>query len=134
MPETEHLTILIIEDEPDTLFFYGRALEREGFKVILSKDSDSGISEAKHKIPDVIILDLKLPPEETPEAGFRVFQELSKDSTTRAIPVIVVTAYSSEENKTRATHLGANNYLEKPVTDDELIKAVKEAVLINSTI
>ena len=130
MSSNEKLTVLIIEDEPDTLYFFSRAIERAGMNVFIARDRDSGISKAKEVVPDIIILDLKLPPGGTAEEGFRVFEELNKDPSMKNAAFIIVTAYVSEENQERARKLNLTNYYEKPMTDDELIKAVMDAVPI----
>ena len=118
-------SILIIEDEPDTIFFFSRALERASINVILARDRKSGIAKAKEVLPNAIILDLKLPPEGTADEGFRVINELRNDPKTAQIPIMIVTAYVSEENKKHAQRLNAK-YYEKPLSEDELIKAVMD--------
>lgn len=122
--EGETPTILIIEDDADTLYSFGKTIEDAGFNVILANDRDSGISEAKEKIPNSIILDLGLPGSPEKKEGFEVLIELKKDSRTHNIPIIIVTSYVSEENRKRAHELQVAQYHEKPVSPAELIKAV----------
>lgn len=116
--------VLIIEDEPDTIFFFSRALERANMQVILAKDREAGIAMARETMPDAIVLDLKIPPEGTAEEGFRVIEALKEQPRTADIPVIIVTAYVSEENKQRARKMDAR-YFEKPIQEHELIQAVR---------
>ena len=62
------------------------------------------------------------------ESGFDVIESLQKNKPTASIPIIVVTAYISEENRTRAHELGIRTFLQKPLTYEELIGAIMSTV------
>ena len=91
-------TVLIIDDNPDDAHLIRRILEsRKNYRVFHSNDSWDGLSQARHRLPDLIVMDLMMPNLD----GFGVIEELKLDKRTRHIPVIVVSAkdISVEERK-----------------------------------
>lgn len=79
--------ILLIDDEPDLLFLYSKALEAEGFSTIIETLAENGLAKAESEQPDLIILDLVMKPTD----GFMVFDQLKKNSATKDIPVVILT-------------------------------------------
>lgn len=119
--------ILIVEDERDIADLVGFNLERAGFEVIKAHDGITGVELAIQKRPDLIILDLMLPGKD----GYGVFKEIRRDSRSREIPVIMLTARAQTEDRIQGLEAGADDYLTKPFSPKELMLRV-QAVLKRS--
>lgn len=101
--------ILIVEDD----LFLGKLavkkLEKENFEVSFLRSGVSVLTQAKADHPDAIVLDLIMPEKD----GFQALEELKKDDETKNIPVIVLTALSSDEDREKTKKLGAKKYFIK---------------------
>ncbi|PJE89693.1 two-component system response regulator KdpE [Yersinia mollaretii] len=113
--------ILIVEDEKEIRRFVRIALESEGWRVFESDTLQRGLIEAGTRKPDLIILDLGLPDGD----GLTYIQDLRQWS---AIPIIVLSARNSEEDKVAALDAGADDYLSKPFGISELLARVRVAL------
>src|SRR3990167_495415 len=113
--------LLIIEDEKDIVEAIEYNLKKENFKVSKAYDGSSGLRLAREKKPDLIILDLMLPLLD----GFEVCKNLKKETKTADIPIIMLTAKSSEVDKVLGLELGADDYMTKPFSMRELIARVR---------
>jgi two-component system phosphate regulon response regulator PhoB len=119
--------ILIVEDERDIADLVGFNLERAGFEVLKAHDGITGAVMAINQRPDLVILDLMLPGKD----GYGVFKELRRDSRSRDIPVIMLTARAQTEDRIQGLEAGADDYLTKPFSPKELMLRV-QAVLKRS--
>ncbi|QQS09102.1 MAG: response regulator [Phycisphaerales bacterium] len=115
------LTVLIVEDERAIRRFLRPALEGEGYRVLEAEDQRSGMSMASSHTPDLIILDLGLPDRNGLEL-IRAVREWS------AMPIIIVSARGQETDKVKALDLGADDYLTKPFSVQELLARVRAAL------
>jgi len=115
-------TILIVDDEAAFLRVAGGFLSREGYRVVTAIDAASARKVYDEERPALVLLDLVMPPERTPEAGLSLLPHVSN-----AI-VIVLTAHSDHEHALRATSLGAWDFLAKPVEPELLRFAVQRAL------
>jgi len=111
--------ILIIEDEPQIVLGLTDALEFEGFEVVSADTGKAGVSLARQGNPDAIILDLMLPDAN----GFVVCEQIRQ--LDRLIPIIMLTARSSEADKIRGLDAGADDYVTKPFSLGELIARIR---------
>jgi len=109
-------TILIIDDEFHLLVGVKALLERDGFNIITSNDSTSGLEMAKERQPDLIICDIMMPVMD----GFKVRQALSENPATKNIPFLFLSARSSQTDKLRGLSTGADDYITKPFDHREL--------------
>ncbi len=115
--------ILFIEDESALQKSFSAVLTQEGYEVLSALDGEIGIRLAKSEKPDLILLDLILPKTN----GFEVLVELKKDSTTKDIPVIILTNLERMKDIEKALESGASTYLVKAdYTLDEVIGKVKQ--------
>jgi len=114
------IKILLIEDELLVLENISELLILEGFEVIKAENGRIGVELAKSSLPDLIISDVLMPELD----GFGVLEELSKDSMTNTIPFIFLTAKADRPNQRFGMDLGADDYLIKPFTPDEIYKAI----------
>jgi DNA-binding response OmpR family regulator len=111
--------ILIIEDEPHIVMGLKDALEFEGFRVIAAGKGKEGIALARAENPDAVILDLMLPDVN----GYAVCEELRRWSA--VVPIIMLTARSQETDKIRGLDAGADDYVTKPFSVNELIARIR---------
>jgi DNA-binding response OmpR family regulator len=112
-------TILIIEDEPHIVMGLRDALEFEGFGVTSASNGKDGIQLARGESPDAVILDLMLPDVN----GYAVCEELRRISP--LLPIIMLTARSQESDKIRGLDAGADDYVTKPFSVNELIARMR---------
>jgi CheY-like chemotaxis protein len=110
-------TVLVIDDDPAARDMLGRALTREGYRVVSAPDGEEGLQLARSVRPDVITLDVMMPNMD----GFAVLSALKGDSSLSEIPVVMV---SMVEDKSLAYALGVDEYLCKPVDRDQLVTIV----------
>ena len=113
------MKILVIEDEPRILEFLRLGLEAEGFVVDGAEDGASGLAAALAEPYELVVLDLLLPRLD----GLRLLSELRRERVD--LPVLVLSARSDLPTKLRSFDLGANDYLSKPFSFDELVARVR---------
>ncbi len=113
--------ILIVEDDNDIIKMLEYNLNKEGFKILSSRNGEDALDAAKKEYPDLIILDLMLPGMD----GFEVCKALRNNSKTAAISIIMLTAKSQESDKVIGLELGADDYITKPFSPKELIARIK---------
>src|SRR5207237_2370964 len=95
-------------------------LEREGYKLAHYAGGQEGLLAVQHGEGDFVILDLNLPDLD----GLTICRELRRDATTRAIPILMLTARGSERDRITGLELGADDYLTKPFSMRELVARV----------
>jgi two-component system alkaline phosphatase synthesis response regulator PhoP len=113
--------VLVIDDEKDLIELVRYNLEKEGFGVLDAGDGESGLSRAASEKPDLIVVDLMLPGID----GFEVCRRLRADSGTSGIPIIMLTAKTSDADRIVGLELGADDYVTKPFNPRELTARVK---------
>jgi len=113
--------ILIIEDEIAQAQILQYNLEAEGFSVKHAPNAEEGLLLAREYTPDLIILDWMLP--DMP--GIEVCRRVKGGEETRAIPVIMLTARGTEDDKVRGLDVGADDYVVKPHSIKELIARIR---------
>jgi len=112
-------TILVIEDEPHIVLGLKDSLEFEGFAVITTGKGREGVALARSESPDAIVLDLMLPDLN----GYAVCEEIRRSNT--IIPILMLTARSQETDKIRGLDAGADDYVTKPFSVNELIARLR---------
>lgn len=115
---TNRVQILLIEDEKNICNFITTALEPANYKVISAFNATEGLSLATSLCPDVVLLDLGLPDMD----GLEVIRHIRSWSQ---LPIIVLSARTSEEEKVRALDLGADDYITKPFGTSELLARIR---------
>ena len=113
--------ILAIDDEKDILKLLQYNLEREGYAVFLAKTGEEGLGTLKIKKPDLVILDIMLPGMD----GLEVLKIVRASKETRNIPILLLTAKSSEVDQVLGLELGAVDYISKPFSVKVLSARVK---------
>ncbi len=113
------MTILIIEDDVRILEFVKRGLEAEGYLIEFADNGELGLQKLANGVYDLLLLDLMLPD----MSGHDVCRQLRQQGMT--LPVLMLTAMDSLEDKIEGLHLGADDYLTKPFAFDELVARIK---------
>jgi len=108
--------ILIIDDEQDLVKLVKEILEREDFRVSCAYDGEEGLRKATSEIPDLILLDIKMPGIN----GFQVLERLKIDKATSHIPVVMLTTSTLRQDRDKAFDLGAVDYVIKSLEGFEL--------------
>jgi two-component system alkaline phosphatase synthesis response regulator PhoP len=111
--------ILIVEDEPDMVTGLRDNFELEGYKVIVARDGAEGLKKALEEKPDLIVLDLMLPK----MSGLDVCRSLRKSSFDA--PILMLTARGQELDKVLGLEVGADDYITKPFSLNELLARVR---------
>jgi len=119
-------TIVVADDDPQLLRLMTRNLEFEGYEVLPASDGQQALAEIESHVPDLVLLDVMMPKMD----GFTVCHRVREFSS---VPIIIVTARGQDQDKVRGLDLGADDYLTKPFSVDELLARVR-AVLRRSQI
>lgn len=110
--------VLVVEDDVKTADIVRMYLERDGYQVATAHDGTEGLNTARTSQPDLIVLDLMLPG----LSGLDLCRILRRESS---VPIIMLTALSTEQNKLTGLDLGADDYLSKPFSPRELAARVR---------
>lgn len=113
--------ILVVEDDADMANLAMRWLERAGHAVQRAGDGPAGLEALEaDPLPDLVLLDVMLPKTD----GFEVLRRIRAAGRTRRLPVIMVTSFSRDKDAARGHHLGANDYIVKPLMELDFLKRV----------
>ncbi|MGA1841326.1 MAG: response regulator [bacterium] len=118
--------ILIVDDVPHNIQVLANILKEAGYRLGFAKDGEAALTHMKSAKFDLILLDIMMPGID----GYGVCTQLKKDSQTRDIPVIFITALHGTENKTKGFELGAVDYITKPFDTREVLARVKTHLTI----
>lgn len=119
--ETPKLRIMVVEDDVAASTFIAEVLKMEGYEAIVVNDSSRAMEIASSTLPQCILLDLMMPPPD----GFKLCRMLRADPTFRRTPILIVTALDNTDSKIVAIGAGANDYLVKPFSIEDLISRVR---------
>jgi DNA-binding response OmpR family regulator len=111
-------TIVAADDDPQLLRLVTRNLEFEGYEVLPVSDGQQALEQVEAHSPDLVLLDVMMPRMD----GFTVCQRVREFS---AVPIVIVTARGQDQDKVRGLDLGADDYLTKPFSVDELLARVR---------
>ncbi|HEY9147500.1 MAG TPA: twitching motility response regulator PilH [Gammaproteobacteria bacterium] len=112
--------ILIVDDSPTEIHVLTSILEKMGHTVSTADNGEAGIAAAKQNKPDLILMDVVMPGMN----GFQATRQLTKDSETADIPVIIVTTKDQETDRVWGLRQGAKDYLTKPVEEAMLVEKI----------
>ena len=119
------INVLVVDDEKDIVDLIKYNLDKENeFDVITAYDGKDALEKASEKKPDVILLDIMMPEIN----GFDVCKKLKAEKETASIPVIFLTAKGNEIDEIIGLELGADDYIQKPVSPRKVIARIKSVI------
>lgn len=113
-------TILIVEDNPTNMTLAVYVLESAGHVVLTATDAEAGLTLARSALPNLILMDIQLPGMD----GLEATAHLKEDVTTKAIPVIALTALAMKGDEERIRAAGCDGYIAKPMNYREFLAIV----------
>ncbi len=120
----ERSRILIVDDEPFNVDYLEQELEELGHETVSAANGEEALSEVAAQAPDLILLDVMMPVMD----GFTVCRILKQQEETRLIPIVIMTALGSVEDRIKGIEAGADDFLTKPVDDRELKARIQTAL------
>jgi DNA-binding response OmpR family regulator len=114
--ERERPVVLVADDDPDILQLVAFRLERAGYEVVQATDGEEALRAATELEPDLAVLDVMMPK----LTGYDVTRRIRESDATKRMPVILLTARVQEADVARGFEAGADDYLRKPFSPQEL--------------
>jgi class 3 adenylate cyclase len=121
--------VLVVDDDPDMAAFLARMLEREGMEAHVVADGAAALAAVADSRCDLVLLDVLLPD----ASGFDICERLKADPATALIPVVLVTALEDRASRVRGIEAGADDFIHKPVSREELVARVKTLRRLHET-
>ncbi len=119
------VTVLVVEDTPSEMELMSHYLREGGFSVIAAPSGQEGMDQAIAQQPDVIVTDVVMPG----ISGFELCRKLKRNPQTQAVPVVICSSKKQRIDRLWGMKQGATAYLTKPYTRDQLVQAIRTALL-----
>ena len=119
-----HEQVLIVEDEQDVAELLRYNLEKEKYRTLVAHSGEEAIEAARRQMPDLVLLDIMLPGLD----GWEVCRILRESVNGKSVPIIMLTALSSEEARIQGLTLGADDYVSKPFSIRELMLKIRKLI------
>ena len=116
--------ILIVDDSPSQLMGIRRIVEKLGHEALTAEDGAAGVEAAKREIPDLILMDVVMPNLN----GFQATRTISREPTTKHIPIVLVTTKDQDTDRVWGMRQGAKAYLTKPFSETELADTITKYI------
>jgi len=113
--------LLIVEDNETNLMIFQDLLTAAGHQVLAARNAEDSLAIARREAPDLILMDIQLPGMD----GLAAVRCLKEDPTTRAIPVVALTAHAMAGHRERALEAGCSGYITKPIRSREFREQVQ---------
>lgn len=117
-------TVCIVEDEEDIRDILLIQLKREGYTPLTAETGEDGLKLIREKMPQIVLLDLMLPGMD----GFDVCRSLRQDTSTKDVPIIMLTARGEEADIITGLEIGADDYVTKPFSPRVVISRIKSVL------
>lgn len=114
--------ILVVDDSPTETFRFREILTKHGYEVIEAANGADGVTMAQAELPDLVLMDVVMPGVN----GFQATREISRGSTTKHIPVVIVSTKDQATDRVWGKRQGARDYLTKPIDEQQLIDVIKQ--------
>ena len=119
--------ILLVDDDADFIETTKTVLESKPYQIIIASNGDEGLRKAREEKPDLILMDVIMPVKD----GFTAAEQLKKDPQLSKIPTLMLTAFATKGRETsipvsRGMELETEDYIDKPVSPDELLARVEK--------
>ena len=116
--------VLVIEDNELNMTLFRELLLIEGFRVVEAFDAETGIQQAREKMPAIILMDIQLPGMD----GMTATRLIRKDPDLKNIPVVALTAYAMEKDKKEAIKAGCTGFIAKPIDTRNFATTVSDFI------
>ncbi len=116
--------ILLVDDDNEILESMRTVLENKGYRILVARDGNAGLTIAERENPDLIVLDMMMPK----KSGFLVLEKL-KGRHGGLIPTIMITGNEGSRHRAYAEMLGVRDYIRKPFAMEKLLEAVAKGLL-----
>ena len=113
--------ILVVDDEQPIHMYLERKFSKLGYTVFIAEDGENALTQAFTHLPDIVLLDVKLPKLN----GIEVCKRLKSDEQTKHIPIIILSAKAQSEEIAEGLESGAERYLCKPVGFPDILKEIQ---------
>ena len=120
--------IMVVDDSPTDRTFLEGLLRKRGYQVLLVGSGEAAIERSKTERPDLILMDVVMPGLN----GFQATRTISRDETTKHIPVIIISTKDAETDKIWGMRQGAKDYVTKPIDESELFAKI-DALALKAT-
>lgn len=117
-------TILVVDDSPSEMTRFREILTKHNYTVLEANNGEDGYQMAMDKLPDVVLMDIVMPEMN----GFQATRKITREPTTKHIPVVIVSTKNQETDRVWGKRQGAKEYLTKPVDENELIKVIRSVM------
>jgi DNA-binding response OmpR family regulator len=117
-------TILLVDDDNDIIESMRTILEARGYRILVARDGNAGLSIAERENPDLIVLDMMMPK----KSGFLVLEKL-KGRPGGLIPTIMITGNEGSRHRAYAEFLGVKDYIRKPFAMEKLVRSIDQILL-----
>lgn len=121
-PRASLKTVLVVEDYADNRFMMSRLLEMSGYRVLEAADGREAVEMAERECPDVVLMDLQMPVLD----GFTATSIIRRIESICRVPIIAVSAQSTEDFVSAAARVGCDHFVPKPVDFDLLLELIRE--------
>ncbi len=118
-------TILLVDDDTEIIESMRAVLENKGFRILVARDGNAGLTVAERENPDLLILDMMMPK----KSGFLVLEKL-KGRPGGLIPTIMITGNEGSRHRAYAEMLGVRDYIRKPFAMEKLVRSVEKVLEI----
>ena len=118
------LSVLVVDDDREIVRAIELRLSKAGFRPIVAFNGQEGLAIARSDMPDLILMDLRMPVMD----GFTMLERLQNSVHTASIPAIILSADSADQARLKALHSGATYFVEKPYNSEDLIRALNAAL------
>ena len=116
--------ILVVDDETQIVRLLSMRLEANNYEIVKAYDGNQCTQVAKTEMPDIILLDIKMPM----GGGITAFETIRNSKTTKNIPIIFITAYPSEQIKKQVIDMGADGFISKPFNSEDLLDKIHSII------
>ena len=114
--------ILIVDDSPTETFRFREILTKHGFEVLEASNGADGVTMTQAELPDMVLMDVVMPGVN----GFQATRQIARNSSTKHIPIVIVSTKDQATDRVCGKRQGACDYLTKPVDEQQLIDVIKQ--------
>lgn len=115
-------TVLVVEDEPAIQELISYNLQQAGHQPMRAGSAEDALNIMRHALPDLVLVDWMLPG----LSGIELAKRIKSDKRTKTVPIIMLTARAAEEDKLTGLETGADDYITKPFSTQDLVERAKD--------